>query len=58
MRGSETRGACAGATNDRRVINLNRVQTVSKNRVGGIIATLSSSGIGEIREALLFARGY
>ncbi len=40
------------------VINLDHVQTVSKNRLGGIIATLPSSRMGEIREALLFALGY
>ena len=39
-------------------INLDHVQTVSKNRLGGIIATLPSSRMGEIREALLFALGY
>ena len=40
------------------VINLDHVQTVSKNRLGGIIATLPNSRMGEVREALLFALGY
>ena len=40
------------------VIDLDHVQTVSKNRLGGIIATLPSSRMGEVREALLFALGY
>ncbi|MDO8678960.1 MAG: type II toxin-antitoxin system PemK/MazF family toxin [Acidobacteriota bacterium] len=39
-------------------INLDHVQTVSKNRLGGIIATLPVSRLGEVRDALLFALGY
>ena len=39
-------------------INLDHVQTVSKNRLGGIIATLPASRLGEVRDALLFALGY
>lgn len=39
-------------------INLDHVQTVSKHRVGGVIATLPSARMAEIREALLFALGY
>lgn len=40
------------------VINLDHVQTVSKSRLGGIIATLPASRLGEVRDALLFALGY
>ena len=40
------------------VINLDHLQTVSKNRLGGIIATLPTSRLSEVREALLFALGY
>lgn len=39
-------------------INLDHVQTVSKNRLGGIIATLPGSRMAEVRDALLFALGY
>ena len=39
-------------------INLDHVQTVAKDRVGGIIATLPSARMSEVREALLFALGY
>jgi mRNA interferase MazF len=39
-------------------INLDHMQTVSKNRLGGIIATLPASRLGEVRDALLFALGY
>ena len=39
-------------------VNLDHVQTVSKNRLGGIIATLPASRLGEVRDALLFALGY
>ncbi len=40
------------------VVNLDHVQTVAKNRVGGLIATLPNSRMGEVREALMFALGY
>ncbi len=40
------------------VVNLDHVQTVAKNRVGGLIATLPHSRMGEVREALMFALGY
>ena len=39
-------------------INLDHVQTVSKNRVGGLITTLPASRLDEVRDALLFALGY
>jgi mRNA interferase MazF len=39
-------------------INLDHVQTVGKNRLGGIIATLPSARMSEVRDALLFALGY
>jgi mRNA interferase MazF len=39
-------------------INLDHIQTVSKNRLGGIVATLPASRLGEVRDALLFALGY
>jgi mRNA interferase MazF len=39
-------------------INLDHVQTVSKHRLGGLVATLTQERIIEIREALLFALGY
>ncbi|HXH90546.1 MAG TPA: type II toxin-antitoxin system PemK/MazF family toxin [Thermoanaerobaculia bacterium] len=39
-------------------INLDHVQTVSKGRLGGIVATLPSARMIEVRDALLFALGY
>jgi len=39
-------------------INLDHMQTVAKNRLGGIIATLPSARMAEVRDALLFALGY
>lgn len=36
-------------------INLDHVQTVSKDRLGGIITTLPDVRMREVREALLFA---
>lgn len=39
-------------------VNLDHVQTVSKDRLGGIIATLPASRLAEVRDALLFALGY
>lgn len=40
------------------VINLDHVQTVSKSRLGAVIATLPAARMTEIRDALLFALGY
>jgi mRNA interferase MazF len=39
-------------------INLDHVQTVSKDRLGGIVATLPAARMVEVRDALLFALGY
>jgi mRNA interferase MazF len=39
-------------------INLDHVQTVSKDRLGGIITTLPAARMVEVRDALLFALGY
>jgi mRNA interferase MazF len=39
-------------------INLDHVQTVPKARLGGLIATLPTTRLPEIREALLFALGF
>ncbi|MFQ6115382.1 MAG: type II toxin-antitoxin system PemK/MazF family toxin [bacterium] len=40
------------------VINLDHIQTVSKDKVGGYIARLSESKLEEIKFALLFALGF
>lgn len=39
-------------------VNLDHVQTVSGGRLGGLIATLSSRRMIEVRNALLFALGF
>jgi len=39
-------------------VNLDHVQTVSKNRVGTLMATLSQAKVKELRLALLFALGF
>lgn len=39
-------------------INLDHVQTVTKNRLGSLIATLPGSRMREVRDALLFACGF
>jgi mRNA interferase MazF len=39
-------------------INLDHVQTVSKDQLGGVVATLTSARMSQVREALLFALGY
>ena len=39
-------------------INLDHLQTVSRGRLEGVIATLSSGKMREIRTALLFALGF
>jgi mRNA interferase MazF len=38
--------------------NLYYLQTVPKNRVGGLITTLSSDRMAELRTSLLFALGF
>ena len=40
------------------VINLDQVQTVSKDKVGAYISKLSESKLDEIKTALLFALGF
>jgi mRNA interferase MazF len=39
-------------------INLDHVQTVSKTRIGSLVATLPASRMTEVRTALLFATGF
>jgi len=39
-------------------VNLDHLQTVSKNKVGALITTLSQRKIKELRLALLFALGF
>ena len=39
-------------------INLDHLQTVSKDRLGGLLATLPAARMVEVRDALLFALGY
>ena len=39
-------------------INLDHLQTVSKDRLGVLVATLPAARMVEVRDALLFALGY
>ncbi|MEP7011941.1 MAG: type II toxin-antitoxin system PemK/MazF family toxin [Acidobacteriota bacterium] len=39
-------------------VNLDHLQTVAKERVGGILTTLSEFRMREVRTALLFALGF
>ncbi len=39
-------------------INLDHIQTVSKNKVGAFISKISQSKLEEIKAALLFALGF
>lgn len=39
-------------------VNLDHVQTVSRDRLGGLLATLPPRRMAEVREALLFALGF
>jgi len=39
-------------------INLDHLQTVSRGRIGAVIATLSESKMDQVRPALLFALGF
>lgn len=39
-------------------VNLDHVQTVLKEKIGGLIATLSAERMNEVRRALLFALGF
>jgi mRNA interferase MazF len=38
--------------------NLDHVQTVSKSRIGALVATLTPERMHELRRALMFALGY
>jgi mRNA interferase MazF len=38
--------------------NLDHLQTVTRDRIGALIATLRPSRMAEVREALLFALGF
>ena len=40
------------------VVNLDHVQTVSKNKLGGVITTLNEEKMKKVRQALLFALGF
>jgi len=37
------------------VVNCDRIQTVSKGKIGSLITTLSSSKMEEVRRAVVFA---
>jgi mRNA interferase MazF len=39
-------------------VNLDHIQTVSKNKIGSYIAKVSEKKMEEVREALLFALGF
>ena len=39
-------------------VNLDHVQTVSRGKLGGVITTLGSRRMSEVRSALLFALGF
>ena len=39
-------------------VNLDQIQTVSKQKIGGLIATLDQEKMRELRSALLFALGF
>lgn len=39
-------------------VNLDHIQTVSKGKVGSLIATLSASNMRQIRSSVLFALGF
>jgi mRNA interferase MazF len=39
-------------------VNLDHIQTVSKEKIGSLITTLSSTKISELRSAFLFALGF
>jgi len=39
-------------------INVDHIQTVSKNRIGSLIATLSEQKLMQVRDAVLFALGF
>jgi len=39
-------------------VNLDHIQTVSRNKIGPLITTLSPMKLSEIRSALIFALGF
>ena len=39
-------------------INVDHIQTVSKSRIGSLIATLTEQKLMQVRDAVLFALGY
>jgi mRNA interferase MazF len=39
-------------------VNLDHIQTVSKNKIGPLITTLSPMKVSEIRSALMYALGF
>lgn len=39
-------------------VNLDHVQTVAKSKIGGLVTTLRTSRMVEVRAALLFALGF
>jgi mRNA interferase MazF len=39
-------------------VNLDHMQTVDKSKIGGLVTTLGSPRMAEVRAALLFALGY
>ncbi len=39
-------------------VNLDHIQTVSKEKIGSLITTLAPSKMGELHTALVFALGY
>jgi mRNA interferase MazF len=39
-------------------VNLDHIQTVSKNKIGPLITTLSQEKVSEIRSSLMFALGF
>jgi mRNA interferase MazF len=39
-------------------VNLDHVQTVSRDKLGGVVTTLGARRMSEIRSALLFALGF
>ena len=39
-------------------VNLDHMQTVDKSKIGGLVTTLSSPRVAEVRAALLFALEY
>ncbi|MBI4584327.1 MAG: type II toxin-antitoxin system PemK/MazF family toxin [Planctomycetes bacterium] len=50
-------GASEGMQRDG-AVNLDHVQTISRGKIGGLIATLPPEKMEEIRTALLFALGF